>query len=372
MRQVTRFENSGEGPTTQSWLPDGRRLVVSYWAQSRAQFVSDLGILDGETGEITRLTMNVAESFILPRLSSDGTRLIATASRVEREMWKVPDGPDPLANGLKATRLLDSTYDPMWTYITRDGRTLLYNNAVVGSRNLWLLPLDRTAAARQITSVPGDRVMHSSLSPDGSRVAFISSANGHADVWVQNVDGSGLRPLTNDRAADSWPMWSPDGKSIMYAGDGGRKTMIVSADGGEPRLLMDGFFRGDWISQPDGTGTWAVTSVEGGYPGIRLIDVENRVELWREPNATSLSLPMFNRDGTSISVAFPDGTGRNGIAVYDTATRKRRVAVRFSEPFPIAFRASWIDNDRAFAVNRNRTRSHIVMFDGFMTTSRNP
>ena len=206
--------------------------------------------------------------------------------------------------------------------------------------------------------------MHSALSPDGTRVAFISSLNGHADLWVQAVDGSGLKSLTNDPAANAWPVWSPDGKSIMYS-SGGRESMIVAADGGEPQKLIDGFFRGDWIRQPDGTGTWAVSSLHTAL-GIRLIDVETRTELWRESNATGLSLPMFNRDGSAISVAFPDGTGQNGIAVYDTATRKRRVAVRFSEPFQFFFRASWVDNDRAFAVNRYRTRSHIVMFDGFL------
>jgi Tol biopolymer transport system component len=91
------------------------------------------------------------------------------------EVWKVPDGPDPIANGKRAERLVDATSDPMWTYVSRDGGTLLYNNAVVGSRNLWLWPLDRSRAPRQVTSISGDRVMHSSLSPDGTRVAFISS-----------------------------------------------------------------------------------------------------------------------------------------------------------------------------------------------------
>ena len=367
VRQVTHFENSGEGPTTQAWLPDGRRLLVSYWAQSRAQFVNDLGVLDIDTGEISRLTMNVGESFNTPSLSADGTRAIVTASRYEREMWKVPDGPDPIANGKRAERLLDSTVDPMWTFVSRDGRTLLYNNAVVGSRNLWLWPLDRSRPARQVTSVPGDRVMHSSLSPDGTRVAFISSANGHADVWVQQVDGSGLKALTNDAIAEAWPVWSPDGKSIMYSA--GREARIVSADGGQPQKVVDGFFRGDWITKSDRTGTLAVSSSDP-VPGIRLIDVENKKELWREPFAAQLSLPMFNHDGSAISVPFFDGTGRNGIAVYDTATRQRRVAVRFSEPFQISFRAAWTDNDRAFAVNRLRTRSHIVMLDGFMSTSR--
>jgi Tol biopolymer transport system component len=366
VRQVTHFENSGEGPLTQVWLPDGRHALVSYWAQSRAQFVSDLGILDLDNGIISRLTMNVAESFNTPSLSADGTRAIVTASRFERDMWKVPDGPDPVANGKRAERLLDATTDPMWTYVSRDGRTLLYNNAVVGSRNLWLWPLDRSRPARQITSIAGDRVMHSSLSPDGSRVAFISSANGHADLWVQQVDGSGLKPLTDDTTAEAWPVWSPDGRSIMYSA--GREARIIPAEGGEPHKVVEGFFRGDWIANPRGSGTLAVSSSDPVL-GIRLIDVENKKELWREPFATGYSLPMFNHDGSAISVPFSDGTARNGIAVYDTATRQRRVAVRFSEPFQISFRASWIDNDRAFAVNRIRTRSHIVMIDGFLHTS---
>jgi hypothetical protein len=80
---------------------------------------------------------------------------------------------------------------------------------------------------------------------------------------------------------------------------------------------------------------------------------------------------MFNRDGSAISFAFPDGTDRQGIAVLETATRQRRVAVRFSEPFQIMFRASWIEGDRAFAVNRLTTRSHIVQFDGLLQ-ARNP
>jgi Tol biopolymer transport system component len=367
VRQVTHFENSGEGPTTQAWLPDGRHLLVSYWAQSRAQFVNDLGVLDIDTGEISRLTMNVGESFNTPSLSADGTRAIVTASRFERELWKVPDGPDPIANGKRAERLLDSTVDPMWTFVSRDGRTLLYNNAVVGSRNLWLWPLDRSRPARQVTSIAGDRVLHSSMSPDGTRVAFICSANGHADVWVQQVDGSGLKALTNDTIAEAWPVWSPDGKSILYSA--GRESRIIQADGGQPQKVVDGFFRGDWIAKPDGIGTLAVSSSDPVL-GIRLIDVDNKKELWREPFATQYSLPMFNQDGSAISVPFADGTGRDGIAVYDTATRQRRVAVRFSEPFRIYFRAAWTDNDRAFAVNRFRTRSHIVMVDGFMSQSR--
>jgi serine/threonine protein kinase/Tol biopolymer transport system component len=283
VRQVTRFARSSEGTSAQAWLPDGRHLVVAYSATPHALAASDLGIVDIETGSIVKLTTNVSSGFVAPSLASDGGRLLVTSTRQVREVWKVPLGSDPLSNGNAAIRLLDESVDPMWTYVTRDGRMLLFNNAVVGSRNLWTMPLDRSAAPRQITSVPGNAVMHSSLSPDGAHVAFASSASGNSDIWVQHVDGSDRRQLTNDAAADAWPVWSPDGRTIMFASlrDAAWETRQILASGGPAEKVVDGFFRGDWISKPDGTGTWVVTSSsEGG--GVHLLDFERRKVVWED------------------------------------------------------------------------------------------
>jgi hypothetical protein len=41
------------------------------------------------------------------------------------------------------------------------------------------------------------------LSPDGSHVAYATSATGNAHNWVKNVDGSEVRQLANDPAADA-------------------------------------------------------------------------------------------------------------------------------------------------------------------------
>ena len=172
-----------------AWLPDNRHLIVSYSASPRAQGASDLGVLDSATGSITRFTTNVAQGFSNPSLSADGRRMVVIASTRQREVWKVPFGPDALESGRAARRLVDATLDPMWTFVTRDGKTLLFNNALVGSRNLWTMPLDGSSKPRQITAMAGDAVMHPSLSPDGARVVFVSSATGNSDIWVQNVDG---------------------------------------------------------------------------------------------------------------------------------------------------------------------------------------
>jgi Tol biopolymer transport system component len=166
---------------------------------------------------------------------------------------------DPDANGRGGVRLLDNAQDPLWTFVTREGRILLFNSPASGSRNLWTMPVNGGSRPRQITAVSGDAISHSSLSPDGLRVAFVSFAGGTADIWTQNVDGTDLRQITSDPAADSWPVWSPDGRRIVFSSARGnaQETRVVSSEGGASEKLIDGFFRGDWIRRPGDNGTWS-------------------------------------------------------------------------------------------------------------------
>jgi len=245
---------------------------------------------------------------------------------------------------------------------------LLFNNALVGSRNLWTMPLDGSSRPRQVTSMAGDAIMHASLSPDGANVAFASSATGNSDVWVQNVDGSDLRQLTNDAPAEAWPVWSPDGQWIMFASlrEGAWETRRIRPTGGPAETVVDGFFRGDWVTKSDGSGTWIVTSAQGG--GLRLLDGERRTVVWQDWQPGN-AMPIFSPDRRSVSIAYRENRDRDAIWVYDVATGTKRVAARFPQQFHISFRANWVDEGRAFIVNRFESTSHIVMFDGFWTAA---
>jgi TolB protein len=77
-------------------------------------------------------------------------------------------------------------------------------------------------------------------SPDGRRMAFVSSRDGDPEIFVKNADGSGLRQLTRNTALDFSPAWSPDGRRLAFASNApGVETEIyrINADGtGRTRL----------------------------------------------------------------------------------------------------------------------------------------
>jgi hypothetical protein len=87
------------------------------------------------------------------------------------------------------------------------------------------------------------------LSPDGGQVVFMGRREGHWDIYVVNIDGSGLQRLTTDPADDGLPSWSPDGRAIAF----------VSNRGGPWSL---------WATPPQGTGTRQLITIPGSPDGF--------------------------------------------------------------------------------------------------------
>ena len=87
------------------------------------------------------------------------------------------------------------------------------------------------------------------FSPDGKKIVFQSNRNDpnpddDTDIWdlyVMNVDGSGVKRLTKRPSSDITPSWSPDGRRIAYASGGSEKSAIyvMNADGSGVTQLTD-------------------------------------------------------------------------------------------------------------------------------------
>ena len=101
------------------------------------------------------------------------------------------------------------------------------------------------------------------LSPDGERVAYcVNKIDAEADkefsaIYLLDIASGETRQMTNGRALDRQPQWSPDGRSLAFISDrrGKAQLQLLPVDGGEARELTQ-FKRGigDSIAwSPDGS-----------------------------------------------------------------------------------------------------------------------
>jgi dipeptidyl aminopeptidase/acylaminoacyl peptidase len=116
------------------------------------------------------------------------------------------------------------------------------------------------AAPRPFTArdlVAMQRVSDPQPSPDGKRVVFVlrttdlEANKGRTDLWLVNVDGTGLRQLTASPEDDSSPRWAPDGRAIYFLSTRGGSQQVW-------RLRMDGGDAEKATSLPVEVGSFAV------------------------------------------------------------------------------------------------------------------
>jgi TolB protein len=77
-------------------------------------------------------------------------------------------------------------------------------------------------AEDQPTTAPTYRDYQPVWSPDGKKIAFVSTRDATKDssnIWVVNADGSNLRQFTY-RGKNDYPTWSPDGTKLAFQSNG--------------------------------------------------------------------------------------------------------------------------------------------------------
>jgi Big-like domain-containing protein/WD40 repeat protein len=77
------------------------------------------------------------------------------------------------------------------------------------------------------------------------RIAFVSDRDGPAQLYLVNVDGSGLTQLTHDTASYSRPAWSPDATRIAVVRNG-HGIVVMQVDGTGATLVAPGGVSPAW------------------------------------------------------------------------------------------------------------------------------
>lgn len=240
VRQVTNTPNDEHFP---AWSPDAKRLA--FGSRNQVFLVNSDG---SERTQITR-TPGQWEAFT-PTWSPDGTQLAvashgnifiipADASAADTTTWTQ-------LTQFDMNRTDAGAYTPAWSpagdriafnvmkapaegqnSTTQNTRTEIYTMQTDGS---------------DLQRVTTDATFNASLawSPDGTRLAFVSTRAGNHDIYVINVDGTNQMQLTNNNAEDTLPAWSPDGQHVAFATNrsGNWDIYATSVDGIEQRPLM--------------------------------------------------------------------------------------------------------------------------------------
>jgi len=129
------------------------------------------------------------------------------------------------------------------------------------------------------------------------QIAFASDRTGQPQIWVINIDGMGLRQVTNAQWGACQPDWSPDGSRLIYISpcEGnseyyrGSGLFIINADGTDPvSLPVQGFGDYDPAWSPDGKKIVFTSIMPLDRPQVLVMDLETG-------DVQNLSME-FNRD----------------------------------------------------------------------------
>jgi TolB protein len=195
---------------------------------------------------------------VAPSVSPDGTRVAFASNRDGFWDLYLLD----LTSG-ETTRLTSSKeYDsaPSWS---PDGRWLAYESYLPdngGGLDIYIRPLDGSAPPIRLTEDPAAD-FNPAWSPGGRQVAFVSDRSGENEIWLADLnrtEGRFQNLSSNSRNVEDHPAWSPDGRQLVWS---------ATTDSGTHDLYLWRLDAGlDPLSRPQmlGDGDWPVWAPDGG------------------------------------------------------------------------------------------------------------
>jgi hypothetical protein len=303
----------------------------------------------------TRVPLN---SFIVIVFSEpvDGGTVTPTSVRLRRGTEIVSARLDLAANGLSVqitpetilessstytvaieTELADRIGDTLESQYTTEFTTvpgqlqgeLVFESGRTGNKDVWTMKSDGSELFQLTDRIAGGQATGPALSPDGRQVAFSLADPASGDEWdiyVINVDGTGLTNLTNDPGFDGWrPAWSPDGTQIAFFSTRddpvNDEVYVMNADGSNVRRLTDNPSDDAHMTwSPDGTRiAWEtnragdfdiwIMNADGSNPTTLTVDpADDEWPAW-SPDGTKIAFDTFRDGNREIYTINVDGTG---------------------------------------------------------------
>lgn len=153
--------------------------------------------------------------------------------------------------------LVEGAHDNFEPSFSPDGTKVAFVSSRTGMPQIYSVS-SSGGTPKQLTNLPNGAVQPR-FSPDGSKIVFVTGVEADG-IYIMNADGSEIRTVVDTPADESRPSFSPNGEWIVYeanlATDGSYvgQIMIVPASGGTPtRRTFTLQYDGDPVYSPDGT-----------------------------------------------------------------------------------------------------------------------
>ncbi len=205
-------------------LPDDRGVLFTAVASNGAQSVA---VVDLRSGARRALVDNAA----CGRYAGSGHLVYPSG----RTLYAVPFDLQTLTLTGEPVVLVDRVLmGTSGCAVLRDVGERNAGVCAVGGRRpaaAYLVWVDRTGGETAVPA-PARAYQDLRLSPDGLRVA-VSIAAGDRDVWTWDFAREALTRITNDPAADRGPVWTPDGRQLVFGSvrSGANNLFRQAADG---------------------------------------------------------------------------------------------------------------------------------------------
>ncbi|MCP3933178.1 MAG: Tricorn protease like protein [Bacteroidetes bacterium] len=214
--------------------------------------------------------------------------------------------------------------------------------------DIWVMP-KAGGTAIQVTHSPGEESWPR-FSPDGKSIAYTANYNGNPDVYLMPSMGGVPKRLTYQSHTDRMVDWHPDGKRILFASarESGRQSYrqfyLISTEGGFPEKLAVPY--GELASySPDGNQLAYITKITENYPfkryrgglasDIIIYDLRSNTAENITNNHANDGKPAWAGDKVYFLSDQAEDMRLN-IWVYDTKAKKTSKLTDFSD-FDISF-----------------------------------
>jgi serine/threonine-protein kinase len=211
-----------------------------------------------------------------------------------------------------------------------DNGTIAFIEGMLSPQRMYQLVWVDREGREEIVGPPGTYELLA-VSPDETRVAVSTFADGNWDIRVLDLVRGGVSLLTTDTGLDSGPIWSPDGMQVYFSSVrvGGSGIFRRSANGTTPEEPV-------LIGQADPR-IWPVAVI----PDQNAILIQDEPELFRRASLLMLGeeasrAPLFEESNHVQNPALsPDG---RWIAYESLETGQSEIWVR---PFPDVNSGRW-------------------------------